>query len=75
MSDALDDAGRRLTAERFGYSQWVRDRACGEKVRYVSQLEARRVVLQHWKREQDAHEYMCPYGDHWHVSTRPVEEA
>ena len=56
------------------YADWVRDRSCTGKRAYDSQYEARCVVLQHWQRGDDAREYRCDYGEHWHVTTR-TEEA
>lgn len=70
-----DDVVAQLTAERYGYSQWVRHRQCGAKIRYTTRLDARRTVLLHWRDGDDAHEYRCPYGEHWHVSTRPEEAS
>lgn len=61
------------------YSEFLRHRACGRKVRHDGMLAANAEVLRRWARGEWAWRYPCAHCGGWHVHTsgarREDEEA
>lgn len=69
---------RSLTEERFGHSQWARQRMCGDKQKLPSRTVADNYAWLVQAANDDGIQrraYQCPECDEWHITRKEDADA